>query len=73
MKKLTVLAALLLAVSAGTTAFAETEYDPNEHSVKNTAQTGYQTVLITEGGKNDQVTADNIVYVDQAEANQNFK
>ena len=41
--------------------------------MKNTAQNGYQTVLITKGGKSDPVTADNIVYVDQAAANQNFQ
>ena len=66
MKKLTVLAALLLAVSAGTTAFASTEYDPSKNSVTNSEQSNYQTVLITRGDGTD-VTAAKIVYVDQAD------
>ena len=64
MKKLTVLAALLLAVSAGTTAFAKTEYDPSKGSVKIDDPGTYKTVLIT---KNDGTNPENIVYVNQAE------
>ena len=66
MKKLTVLAALLLAVSAGTTAFAKTEYDPSNGSVKNTEQGNYKTVLITKGDGSN-ITPENIVYMAQAE------
>lgn len=72
MKKLTVLAALLFAVSAGTTAFAGTEYDPQEKSVSNTDQDKYQTVLITEGSESE-ITADKIVYADQAAEGTNFQ
>lgn len=72
MKKLTVLAALLFAVSAGTTAFAGTEYDPQEKSVSNTDQDKYQTVLITEGSESE-ITADKIVYADQAAEGANFQ
>lgn len=64
MKKLTVLAALLLAVSAGTKAFASTEYDTSKNSVTNSEQSNYQTMLITKGDGTT-VTADTIVYVDQ--------
>lgn len=73
MKKLTVLAALLFAVSAGTTAFAGTEYDPQEKSVSNTDQSKYQTVLITEGSESAPVTGNTIVYADQAVANNYFQ
>ena len=73
MKKLTVLAALLLAVSAGTTSFADTGYDPNGKSVYNTDQSKYQTVLITEGSASDTVTDDKIVYADQVDADNNFE
>ena len=66
MKKLTVLAALLLAVSAGGTAFAQTEYDPATKSVKTTDQSSYKTVLITAGDETTPVTNNNIVYVAQA-------
>ncbi|MGN1115998.1 MAG: hypothetical protein ACI4TH_05485 [Candidatus Ornithomonoglobus sp.] len=72
MKKTTVLAALLLAVPAGTTAFAQTEYDPQEQSVHNSDQSSYQTVLITEGDGTE-VTADKIVYAAQAAANNSFQ
>lgn len=59
MKKLTVLSVLLLAVSAATTALAQTEYYPEDNSVTNKEQGRYQTVLVTaEDGT--------IVYVDQA-------
>ncbi|MDD6763121.1 MAG: hypothetical protein PUD92_05750 [Clostridiales bacterium] len=73
MKKLTVLAALLFAVSAGTTAFAGTEYDPQEKSVSNTNQVNYQTVLITEGNESTPITGDTIVYADQAAEGTNFQ
>lgn len=66
MKKLTVLAALILTVSAGTTAFAQTDYDPTNESVKNTDQINYKTVLITKGDEEEKPTADNIVYMAQA-------
>ncbi|MGN0163948.1 MAG: hypothetical protein ACI4EA_10300 [Candidatus Ornithomonoglobus sp.] len=72
MKKITVLAALLLAVSASTTVFAQTEYDPQEQSVHNSDQSSYQTVLITEGDGTE-VTADKIVYLGQAAANNSFQ
>ena len=65
MKKLTALAALLLAVSAGTTAFAQTEYDPTNESVTTSDQSSYKTVLITKGD-GAEPTADNIVYMAQA-------
>ena len=67
MKKLTALAALLLAVSAGVTAFAQTEYDPNENSVKTNNQASYNTVLITKGDGNNIQDTD-IVYANQADS-----
>lgn len=67
MKKTIVLAALLAAMSAGTTSFAATEYDSTQKSVSNTEQSSYKTVLISKGNKDDAVTDENIVYVNQAD------
>ena len=68
MKKLLVCGALLVTMSACTSAFAEelfVDYNYNANNSITNPTEDYKTVLITKDG--EQVTSDSIVYVDQAE------
>lgn len=68
MKKLTVLAVLLLAMTASGIAFAEGitgEYDSQDNGVS-TDVSGYSTVIITKGTSD--ISEENVVYINQADS-----
>ena len=66
MKKPLYCVALMSTALLGTTAFAQTEYNPSGKYVQDTNQTHYQTVLIAEGKYDGEIEPGKIVYVDQA-------